>query len=266
MVQAGDVGELPGERPNESLVEKIQDPDERERLRAQAGHRGWSPPSEPPTTLVLVRHGVTDHTTERRFSGGLGGADPGLSEEGRSQVGAVAGWLAPLVDRVDAVVSSPVRRTRESAEIIARRLGLEVREEPGFAEMEFGAWDGLTFTEVAEQHGDDLEAWLGSVDVTPGGTGESFRSVEERVLAGLQRVLEAHRGRTVVVVSHVTPIKTLVAHVVEAPLVSVFRMELTPASVTVLSFWADGDGPRTSLRMYNAVPPQATPFVDPDRW
>ena len=217
--------------------------------------RGWSPPSGPPTTLVLVRHGVTPHTVEKRFSGGLPSANPGLSEAGPDQVRATATWLAPLAPSVDAVITSPVRRTRESAEIVGAVLGLPVGEEPGFAEMEFGRWDGMTFAEVAERHPDELEAWMGSMDVAPGG-GESFRQVEERVLAALERVLKEHEGQTVVVVSHVTPIKTLVAHVLRAPLESLYRMELTPASVTVLSFYGDGpDGtPMTSMRLYNARP------------
>ena len=104
------------------------------------------------TTLVLVRHGVTAHTTEKRFSGGLASANPGLSDEGRAQIGAVAKWLQPIADRIDGVVASPVRRTRESADLLASALGQEVTEDAGFAEMEFGAWDGLTFMEVAEQH------------------------------------------------------------------------------------------------------------------
>ena len=219
-----------------------------------------------PTTLVLVRHGVTAHTTERRFSGGMASANPGLSDEGRAQIQAVAVWLAPIADRIDAVVSSPVRRTRESAELLAAALGHDVTEEVGFAEMEFGAWDGMTFVEVAEQHAEDLEGWLGSTDAVPGGTGESFRHVEERVLAALDRVLEEHAGRTVVVVSHVTPIKTLVAHTLDAPLLSVFRMELTPASVTVLSFFDGDHGPRSTMRLYNATPPGQPPFGDPNRW
>jgi probable phosphoglycerate mutase len=140
--------------------------------------------------------------------------------------------------------------------------------EHGFAEMEFGAWDGKTFLEVAEQHPDDLDAWLGSLDVAPGG-GESFRVVEKRVLDGLQRLLDEHGGKTVVVVSHVTPIKTLVAHAVEAPLSAVFRMELSPASVTVLSFFRggkDGTEDRASLRMYNALPPGNDMFSEGGRW
>ena len=259
---------IPGEEVEpESLIEEIESPSEQAQGEPRA--RGWSPSAGPPTTLVLVRHGVTAHTTEKRFSGGLASANPGLSEEGRDQIRSVASWLSPLADRVDAVVTSPVRRTRESAEILAEALGHPLEEEPGFAEMEFGAWDGLTFAEVAEKHQAELDAWLGSLDSAPGGTGESFRSVEERVLAGLQRILDEHAGRTVVVVSHVTPIKTLVAHAVDAPLTSVFRMELSPGSVTVLSFFTGGSGgdePRASLRMYNALPPGNDLFAAGTRW
>jgi len=216
--------------------------------------RGWGPPG-PATTLVLVRHGATPHTAAKRFSGGLRSSNPGLSDEGRAQIRATADWLAPISEGVDAVVSSPVRRALESAEIIAERLGRTVDVEPGFAEMEFGRWDGLTFTEVAEQDKAGLDAWIGSLETAPP-DGESFREVEERVLAGLERIREAHAGRTVVVVSHVTPIKTLVAHALQAPLEAVFRMELSPASVTVLSFYPDVDGrPRASMRLYNARPP-----------
>ena len=151
----------------ESLIEEIESPSEQ--AQGEPRQRGWSPSAGPPTTLVLVRHGVTAHTTEKRFSGGLASANPGLSDEGRDQIRSVAAWLSPLAERVDAVVTSPVRRTRESAEILAEALGHPLQEEPGFAEMEFGAWDGMTFVEVAEKHQADLDKWLGSLDVAPGG-------------------------------------------------------------------------------------------------
>lgn len=220
--------------------------------------RGWAAPGTTTTTIVLVRHGVTAHTVDKRFSGGLASANPPLSEEGRAQVRATAEWLAPLAGSIDAVVASPVRRTRESAEIVAAVLGKPAPvEEPGFAEMEFGAWDGMTFREVAERHQADLDAWLGSLDAVPGGSGESFRTVEARVLAGLERTLATYAGGTVVVVSHVTPIKTLVARALGAPLDAVFKMELTPASVTVVTHYLggpDGTEPGASLRLFNARP------------
>lgn len=259
---------IAGENPaSDSVIEEIESPVESP-PSVQSKLRGWSAAAGTPTTLVLVRHGVTPHTVEKRFSGGLASANPGLSDDGRAQVRAAAEWLAPLAEKVDAVISSPVRRTLESAEIIGEVLGHPVEVEPGFAEMEFGSWDGKTFTEVAEHHKAELDAWLGSLDVPPGG-GESFREVEERVLAGLQRVLDAHAGKTVVVVSHVTPIKTLVAHAVDAPLGSVFRMELSPASVSVVSFFRggpDGTEPRASMRMYNALPPGNDAFGGAQNW
>jgi probable phosphoglycerate mutase len=211
--------------------------------------RGWAPRSTP-TTLVLVRHGVTAHTADKRFSGGLGGQDPGLTADGRAQARATADWLAPLAQEVDAVVSSPVRRTRETADIIAERLGKSVDLDHGLAETDFGRWEGKTLAEVSESHPDDLQAWLGSVHHRPPG-GESFVEVQGRVLASLDTLLSTYPGRTVLAVSHVTPIKVLVARTLGAPLDAVFRMELAPASVTVLSFYADGTA---SMRLFNARP------------
>ena len=225
------------------------------------------------TTLILVRHGVTAHTLQKRFSGGMSSANPGLSDEGRAQIRTVADWLAPLADRVDTVLASPVRRARESGDILAERLGREVVEEPGFAEMDFGTWDGLTFEEVADRYRADLDAWLGSTEARPGG-GESLVMVQDRVLAALDRVLADHAGRTVVVASHVTPIKVLVAEAIQAPLTSQFRMELRPASVTVVTFFtppgngtSQGRGERhASLRQFNILAPGVDLFDEATRW
>lgn len=232
------------------MTEKPTQPPEESDPAPQSA-RGWGPAAGAPTTLILVRHGVTAHTSAKRFSGGLASANPPLSQEGRAQVRATAEWLSSGGTGIDAVVASPVRRTLESAELLAEVIGREVEVEPGFAEMEFGVWDGLTFAEVAARDKPALDAWLGSLDAAPEG-GESFRVVQERVLAGLDRVLTAYAGRTVAVVSHVTPIKTLVAHALDTSLQVVFRMELSPASITVLAFYPDG---RASLRLFNALPP-----------
>jgi len=250
----------------DSLLDEIASPAHQTEAEGGAGFRGWSPPGGPVTTLVLVRHGATVHTAEKRFSGGLESSNPGLSDEGRAQVREVAEWLAPVGASVDAVVASPVRRTVESAQILAERLDVPLVEEPDFAEMEFGTWDGMTFAEVNQQRPDEMEKWLGSLDVAPGG-GETFHEVERRVMAGLTRVLGRYAGKTVIVVSHVTPIKTLVAHAVDAPLTALFRMELSTASVSVVSFVSEhGEVTRGSLRLYNAQPPGAGQMLDPQRW
>jgi probable phosphoglycerate mutase len=249
----------PGAAEDPSLIEEIEDPAPGPEV---APSRGWGPPTAPPTTLVLVRHGVTPHTSAKRFSGGLGGANPGLSDEGLAQARATADWLAPAAERIDAVLASPVRRTRETAEVIAAVLGRPVEEEPGFAEMDFGVWDGLTFAEVAERDRAGLEAWMSKVDRSPEG-GESFETVAARVRSALVRVRAAHEGRTVVLVSHVTPIKILVGDAIGAPLEAVFRMELSPASVSVVSYYPEENGipDRASLRLYNARPPGNDAFA-----
>lgn len=218
--------------------------------------RGWGLEASGTTTLVLVRHGVTDSTLGKLFSGGLASSNPPLNKTGRAQARATGEWLAPLASTFDAMVSSPVRRTHETAEILAEHLGLEIAVEHGIAEMEFGSWDGLSFTEVHEKWPDELSAWLGDLDSAPHG-GESMRTVQKRVLAGRDRILADHPGSTVVAVSHVTPIKTLVAEALSAPLEAVYRMELAPASVTVISYFGggpDGSVPMSSLRLFNGRP------------
>lgn len=218
--------------------------------------RGWGAAAAA-TTLVLVRHGVTKHTAAKAFSGGLGGDNPPLTQEGREQAMLTAEWLKPLASSVSTVVASPVLRTVETGEILAGALGARLVEEPGFAEIEFGEWEGLTFGEVAQQFPDEMKAWMGVTAAAPPG-GESFDAAQARVLEGLSRVLETHAGETVVVTSHVSPIKLIVAHALGAPIGGVFNMELSPASATVVSFFADG---RASMRLFNGLPVSRDPFA-----
>lgn len=216
---------------------------------------GWSRDLGSPTTLILVRHGETAHTADKKFSG-RGGDDPGLNPDGKAQVRAVADWLAPLADEIDVMVSSPLRRTRETADIIAERLDKQFETEDGLAEAAFGSWDGLTFREVQQQYPDDLDAWLGSLDIAPGG-GDSFVDMDTRVRRTRDRLIAAHPGKAVLAVTHVTPIKLMVKLALGAPLEAVYRMELAPASVTVISWFEDG---QSSLRMFNARPME-TAFI-----
>ncbi|MEU5213910.1 bifunctional RNase H/acid phosphatase [Streptomyces sp. NPDC020742] len=212
-----------------------------------AAPAGWGAPDlGAPTTLVLLRHGETALTPQKRFSGS-GGNDPELSPAGRRQAEAAAAALAAR-GTVQAVVTSPLRRCRETAQAVADRLGLEVRVEEGLREADFGAWEGLTFAEVRERFPEDLDAWLGSTKVAPTGGGESFATVARRVGAARDRLLARYAGRTVLLVTHVTPIKTLVRLALGAPPESLYRMELSAASLSALAYYADGNA---SLRLLN---------------
>jgi ribonuclease H / adenosylcobalamin/alpha-ribazole phosphatase len=199
---------------------------------------GWSPDLGPPTTTLLARHGATRLSLEKRFSG-EGGEDVPLAPVGERQAEALA---AELVERgpLDLVVASPLLRARQTATIVAHAAGVEVEVDDGFAECAFGDWDGRSFAEVLRRWPVELEAWLASTDVAPPG-GESFAHCRRRVDAARTRLLERHPGRRIALVSHVSPIKLAVGLAIDAPLHSLFRMELAPCSITSIAWYADGN-------------------------
>ncbi|MEU9256073.1 bifunctional RNase H/acid phosphatase [Streptomyces sp. NPDC048270] len=207
---------------------------------------GWGPDMGTPATFVLLRHGETALTPQKRFSGS-GGSDPELSPAGRRQASAVAEALAAR-GTVQTVISSPLRRCRETAQAVADRLGLTVTVEEGLREVDFGAWEGLTFAEVRERFPDDLQAWLDSPRAAPTGGGESFTTATRRISATRDRLLAEHAGSTVLLVTHVTPVKIMVRLALGAPPESLFRMELSAASLSAVAYYADGNA---SVRLLN---------------
>jgi ribonuclease H / adenosylcobalamin/alpha-ribazole phosphatase len=210
---------------------------------------GWAHDLGEPTTLVLLRHGETVHTRAKRFSGS-GGDDPPLSDDGAAQARAAGDRLATVLgmgpDAVSVVVTSPLQRARQTAAVVSDLLGVPLEVDDGLAECDFGAWEGLTFAEVEEGWPDELAAWLASTAVAPPG-GESFDDVLVRVRASRDRLLARAHAGTAVVVSHVTPIKTLVLLALEAPARAAYRMELAPASLSTVLWFDDGNASVRSL-------------------
>ena len=141
----------------------------------------------------------------------------------------------------------PMRRAMRTAEEVAAASGAPVEADEDFRETDFGAWDGLTFAEVRERWPAELTAWLADPSVAPPG-GESFLDVSARVSGALRRVLAGHRGQTVLIVSHVTPIKTLVAAALLAPPPALYRMHLDVAALCQVDWYADGPA---VLRSFN---------------
>ncbi|MGC0377611.1 bifunctional RNase H/acid phosphatase [Streptomyces sp. SAI-229] len=245
--ESATVAEATGTAPEAAGAEAKADADLRAARAVATPAAGWAPADlGPPATFVLLRHGETPLTPQKRFSGS-GGSDPSLSSAGREQAEKAAEFLARR-GTVQAVVASPLARTRETAGIVAARLGLDVAVEDGLRETDFGAWEGLTFGEVRERHPDDLNAWLSSPDAEPTGGGESFAATAARVAATRDRLTAEYRGRTVLLVTHVTPIKTLIRLALGAPPESLFRMELSAASLSAVAYYADGNA---SVRLFN---------------
>ncbi|REE95361.1 bifunctional RNase H/acid phosphatase [Thermomonospora umbrina] len=202
----------------------------------------WSSATTTPTTTLLLRHGQTPFSVEKRFAG-VG--DVPLTETGREQARAAALALKDL--GLDAVVTSPLGRCRDTAAEVAAATGAPVRVEDGFRETDFGRWEGLTFAEVRERWPEQMDAWLADPEAAPPG-GESFAATARRVRTALDKLKVRHRRRTVLVVSHVTPIKLLVRDTLQAPMGALYRMHLDVSSLTRID-WYD-DGPAV-LRSFN---------------
>lgn len=198
---------------------------------------GWTDQG-PPTITVLARHGATAFSLEKRFSG-PGGRDLPLAPIGLLQAQALAAELAER-GGLDLIIASPLLRAQQTAQLVAKATGLEIETEADFAECAFGQWDGLTFAQVQAGWPELVEDWLRSTAVAPPG-GESLDAVKFRVERGRRRLIENHQGQRVAVIAHVTPIKIMVGIAVGAALDSVFRMELSPCSITTLAWFPDGN-------------------------
>lgn len=197
------------------------------------------------TTVILVRHGRTALTETHKLSG-RGGEDPQLSDLGREDARKVALELskvgkssvfAKLVPP-SAIISSPIARTRETAQVIADQLGLTVNIEDDLAEIAFGEWDGHTNQEVASTWPEQYSAWRGDVKIAPPG-GESLEEFDVRVQKGRARILEQYQGQTIVVVSHVMPIRGFIRAATVSDWPIYWRVSVAPCSMTVLRFWGE---------------------------
>jgi ribonuclease H / adenosylcobalamin/alpha-ribazole phosphatase len=197
--------------------------------------RGWGPARGRATTTLLLRHGQTPLSAERRFAGR---GDIPLTETGRRQAAAAAARLAAR-GGIDVIVSSPLRRARRTAEAAAEATGAPVIVDDDLVETDFGKWEGLSFAEAGAQDPDELRAWLAGADAAPPG-GESFATAGRRVLGALDRLLDAYPERTLLIVSHVTPIKTMLCRALLAPPAALFRIHLDVASLCEVDWFADG--------------------------
>ena len=195
-----------------------------------------TPPGAPKSTLLLlVRHGETPTTGTV-----LPGRAPGLhlSDRGRAQAERVAERLAGLP--VDAIYSSPLERTCETAGPTAARTGLEVNQDAGLTECDFGEWTGAALAELA-----GLPQWQ-TVQHSPSAfrfpNGESFTQMQARIVGTLEALCTAHAGGVVVCFSHADPIKAAVAHALGTHLDLFQRIVISPGSVSVISY-VEGQAP-----------------------
>ncbi len=180
------------------------------------------------TRILLLRHGATDPMTVQ-LSGRLAGV--GLNATGVEQARALAGRL-PNLDRL---VSSPLQRATETAAALRR----QVETDPSFTEFDFGEWTGVRFSDLQD---DPLwKRFNEQRDLTRAPGGESMEEVQERAIAGLQRILLDAPGKTIGIVTHADVIRALVLRVTGTPIRHFWRLQIGPASITELLCGPEGD-------------------------
>lgn len=200
----------------------------------------------PATRLFLIRHGETLANREFRY---IGSRDDALSPTGEVQAAQLAEALAPLP--IAAIYSSPLQRARLTAEAIAAPHQLAVQVTSELRECNFGTWEGLSRAEVQARSPEDaqrLQAWERDSTIAPP-DGESFAAMQQRVTAFVEQLAETHTGQALALVSHVGPIKVLLAAALDAPLAASFRIFLDPATISVVD-WQPGG--RTLVRLVNS--------------
>jgi probable phosphoglycerate mutase len=202
------------------------------------------PASSPNTRLYLVRHGATQLTAEDRFSGAIGVE---LSDEGRHQVARLAERLAQ--DEIQAVYCSPLSRTVETAEILARPHSLPIVRRDGLREIAHGHWEGLSRREVEERYGDEYAAWDADPFTFAPEGGESGIAVLARALPVIREIVVSHRGQTVLVVSHKATLRLVLSSLLGFdPRGYRDRLDQSPACLNVVDFC---DPVRARLMSFN---------------
>jgi broad specificity phosphatase PhoE/ribonuclease HI len=204
---------------------------------------GWTGARGKPTRMLLLRHGQTELSVQRRYSGR---GNPDLTDLGREQAARAARYVASR-GGIAAVISSPLARAQGTAAAAADALGVALTVDDDLIETDFGTWEGLTFAEAAERDPELHSRWLGDTSVTPPG-GESFDDVHHRVRRARNRIIAEYGGSTVLVISHVTPIKTLLRLALDAGPNLLYRLHLDLASLSIAEFYTDG---AASVRLVN---------------
>jgi broad specificity phosphatase PhoE len=199
-----------------------------------------------PTRLYLVRHGATALTAEDRFSGAAG---VDLSEAGREQVRRLAARIAG--DRIAAVYTSPLGRTVETAAILAAPHQLTPVQEDGLREISHGRWEGLTRREVEARFGDEYATWEADPFTFAPVDGETGLAVLARALPVIRRIVVAHAGLTVLVVSHKATLRLVLTSLMGMDARGYRdRLDQSPACLNVVDF---RDPVRARLMLLNDV-------------
>lgn len=187
--------------------------------------------------VYLIRHGETAWNAEMRFQGH---ANIKLSERGRNQARALGERLRK--ENFGGIYASDLERAYETATIIARYHNLEVRKEPGFREMNFGVWEGLTFKQIHAQHAGLAARWWKNPLETRVPGGESLGDLVERSMAALFEICNMHKDQKILIVTHGGVVKSIISTVLGMDLNEYWRLKQDNLALNIIYFpqWEKG--------------------------
>ena len=189
----------------------------------------------PTTRLFIARHGETLANREYRF---IGSRDDPLSEHGQVQAAQLAEALATFP--IATIYSSPMLRAWQTALPVAERHSLSVQQFDALREGSFGIWEGMNRAEVlahSPEYAQLFYEWERDANLAPPG-GESLIAMQQRVCSGIEQLALAHPDQSIVLVSHVGPIKALICTALGVPISTSARIFLDPATISVVD-WRD---------------------------
>ena len=156
------------------------------------------------TKLYFIRHGESEANREKRFAGNY---DVDLTELGYRQAAHIPSAFAGV--HIDAIFASDLKRAYQTAVPLAESRGMEIIKAPDFRELHAGAWEGALFDEIMKKHSAAYAVWKTDIGRAVCTDGESVAHLADRVLAAAEKIAQEYDGKTVVIATHATPIRTL---------------------------------------------------------
>lgn len=193
-----------------------------------------------PTTIVLVRHGHTEHTEQNLISGSQG-EDPALSALGLAEASAAAEEVNKLLDfyglpSIYEIYHSPQQRARETAQSIAHRNQIRLKADPRLKEIGFGDWEAVSMDEIESRNPELVSKWRESATVSPP-NGESINELELRVGEALREIILGNQGKTIGIVTHMMPCRAIAKKALATTIRAHWSIQFAPASISIFRFY-----------------------------
>jgi alpha-ribazole phosphatase len=198
------------------------------------------------TKVVFIRHGQTEWNVNGRYQGQ---SDVPLSPAGEEQARLLAAHFP--VGHIDAVYASDLKRAMFTAQAVADKFGLPVRQEPAFRELCFGDWEGLTYEEITSQWADAMANFMNHPDIMEIPNGETFPEVQARAMKRLNEIIALHEGQTIAVTAHGAVLRTILTAALHMPLQYLWSIRQFNTAINIVRYDRDAN-PTVELLNGNA--------------